>query len=365
MCESKILDSIPVTVVIPVYKVEGTLEATVKSVQSQTHQNLEIILVDDGSPDKSGELCEKLALEDTRIKVIHQKNAGVSAARNAGIADATSDYICFVDSDDEIAFNFIEKSLKAICDSGAELAVCGVTYYHTNETCFEKKESCNSDFSSLSYEQCMDLFSDRIMPLCVSKIFSLDIIRKNNLRFPEGITCAEDGIFMYNYLLHCKTVSFLDIPAYRYYFYRSNSGSRTYSFESQKMLFFSKKTLLEKHCSEDDVKKYCAQKAVAGIRARLEYIAKKNSKNYDEVNAAFDLFLPYIIPLADSNEITVGANLDWFIKNKKAILNKEGKFLLDEAFKKRKAEKRAVYIEEFKKMNMRQKVIFIIKKLIP
>lgn len=364
MRDSKLIDDISVTVVVPVYKVEGTLEATVKSVQEQTHRNLEIILVDDGSPDKSGELCDRLALGDSRIKVIHQKNSGVSAARNSGIAAATSDYICFIDSDDEIAYNFIEKALEAIYESESEIAICGVVYYYRNDTCRYEKEAGNSDFSSLTYEQCMDLFSDNIMAICVSKIFSLKVIRENGLRFPEGITCAEDGIFMYNYFLHTQKVSFVNIPAYRYYIFRSNSGKRTYSFESQKKLFLSKKALLERHCSYEEVNRYCSKKAVAGIRSRFEYLAKKNTKNYEEANATMEFFLPYIVPMADSDKITEGSDLDWFKANKKVILNKDVKYLLDDAFKKRKAEKRAVYIEEFKRMNLLQKIRFLMKKLI-
>ena len=121
--------NIPVSVIVPVYKVEGTLKAAVKSIQAQTYKNLEIILVDDGSPDKSGEICDHLALGDNRIRVIHKKNGGVSSARNAGILEASSDFLCFVDSDDEIEPTMVEKLVEAQVHTGAQLVVAGVTEY--------------------------------------------------------------------------------------------------------------------------------------------------------------------------------------------------------------------------------------------
>ena len=89
-----------ITIIVPVYKVEDCLGHCVSSIRNQTYTNLEIILVDDGSPDRSGELCDTLAKQDARIRVIHKENGGLSSARNAGIAVAKGDYFGFVDSDD-------------------------------------------------------------------------------------------------------------------------------------------------------------------------------------------------------------------------------------------------------------------------
>ena len=119
-----------VSVIIPVYKVEGTLETAVRSIQAQTYDNLEIILVDDGSPDKSGEICDKLAFGDSRIKVIHKQNGGVSSARNEGILNASSDFLCFVDADDEVEPTMVEKLMKALISSGSQLVIAGITEYH-------------------------------------------------------------------------------------------------------------------------------------------------------------------------------------------------------------------------------------------
>lgn len=98
-----------VSVVVPVYKVEQYLERCVKSICEQTYQELEIILVNDGSPDRCGEMCEELAQKDNRIQVLHKQNGGLSDARNAGVKLATGKYLLFVDSDDYIAKDLVEK----------------------------------------------------------------------------------------------------------------------------------------------------------------------------------------------------------------------------------------------------------------
>lgn len=112
-----------VSVIIPVYKVEKYLPMCVDSVLNQTYQNLEVILVDDGSPDNCPAICDEYAKKDKRIRVIHQKNAGLSMARNAGLDICTGDYITFVDSDDALHVDFVARLLAACEENGAEIAV--------------------------------------------------------------------------------------------------------------------------------------------------------------------------------------------------------------------------------------------------
>ena len=115
-----------ISVVIPVYKVEKFLNECVQSVLSQTYENLQVILVDDGSPDRCGEMCDKWADKDHRIQVIHKKNGGLSDARNAGLAVAAGAYIAFVDSDDWIAPQMYEVMLKTIKEQNADIVACGI-----------------------------------------------------------------------------------------------------------------------------------------------------------------------------------------------------------------------------------------------
>ena len=113
-----------ITVIIPVYKVEAYLEKCVESVRNQTYANLEIILVDDGSPDGCPAMCDELAARDERIQVIHRENGGLSAARNTGLDAAKGRYVAFVDSDDYIASKMFEKLHAALIGARADMAVC-------------------------------------------------------------------------------------------------------------------------------------------------------------------------------------------------------------------------------------------------
>lgn len=113
-----------ISVIIPVYKVEDYLTACVESVLAQTYQNFELILVDDGSPDNCPRMCDEFATRDSRIRVIHKENGGLSSARNAGIDAATGEYLAFLDSDDLWTPVFLERLYRAIEETGAELAVC-------------------------------------------------------------------------------------------------------------------------------------------------------------------------------------------------------------------------------------------------
>ena len=113
-----------ISVIVPVYKAEKFLGRCIDSILNQTYRQLEVILDDDGSPDSSGQICERYKNIDYRVKVIHQKNTGVSAARNVGLDIASGDYITFVDSDDYICSNMYEKMMKCIDKFRCELVIC-------------------------------------------------------------------------------------------------------------------------------------------------------------------------------------------------------------------------------------------------
>ena len=115
-----------ISVIVPIYRVEEYLNQCIESIVNQTYQNLQIILVDDGSPDRCGEMCEEWARRDKRIEVLHKKNGGLSDARNAGLAIATGDCIAFVDSDDWIEPTMYEAMLSVLAKENADLVACGI-----------------------------------------------------------------------------------------------------------------------------------------------------------------------------------------------------------------------------------------------
>ncbi len=120
----RVIEKPLISVIIPIYKAEKYIENCVKRIMSQTYQNLEIILVDDGSPDKSGVICDRLAEEDVRIRVIHKENGGAATARNAGLDVMTGEYIAFVDADDYMELNYIETLYRTLSENKAQVAIC-------------------------------------------------------------------------------------------------------------------------------------------------------------------------------------------------------------------------------------------------
>lgn len=120
-----------ISIICPIYNAEAELPRCVDSVLAQTHRNIELVLVNDGSTDRSGEICDEYAAKDNRVRAIHKENGGASAARNAGLDAAHGDYIGFVDSDDWINSDMYERLLRAIAESGAQVAVCGYTEVST------------------------------------------------------------------------------------------------------------------------------------------------------------------------------------------------------------------------------------------
>ena len=131
-----------ISVIVPVYKVEAYLEKCVNSIINQTYKNLEIILVDDGSPDRCGEMCDEFAKQDSRIRVIHKENGGQSTARNMALDIMKGDYVGFVDSDDWIELDMYENLMKLIQENNAQISVCGVQCDWPNG----KTLLCNSDY---------------------------------------------------------------------------------------------------------------------------------------------------------------------------------------------------------------------------
>ena len=125
------MDSL-ISVIVPIYNVEKYLERCVESIINQTYKNLEIILVDDGSPDNCPQMCDDYAKKDSRIKVVHKKNGGLSDARNAGMKVATGEYVSFIDSDDYISLDFYETLLETIVDNDSDIVECSVVKFYEN-----------------------------------------------------------------------------------------------------------------------------------------------------------------------------------------------------------------------------------------
>lgn len=221
-----------ISVIVPIYGVEEYLKKCVNSIANQTYKNLEIILVDDGSPDKCPEICDDFAKRDSRIKVIHKKNGGLSDARNAGIDCANGEYFVFVDSDDWVENTMVEHLLAACKKYDVKLASCAryitdgnsinTVAFNGNEQAYTAEEALNK------------ILSGKAIDVAVwDKIYARRVF--DDIRFPVGENNEDLAVFykiidIAGKIAHCGTIE---------YYYRNRPGSITkleYSIESRKVI---------------------------------------------------------------------------------------------------------------------------------
>lgn len=218
-----------ISIIVPIYKVEKYINQCIESIINQTYKNIEIILVDDGSPDKCPIMCDNYKKKDKRIKVIHKKNGGLSDARNAGIEIATGNYICFVDSDDFIKPNYIELLYKAIIKNNTKISQCGFIYYDGSEkeriNYKENKVLCKRDYF---YDNYTSHKTDNTVVW--NKMYSRDIFR--NLKFNKG-KIHEDEFFTYKAIEKAEKISIIKECLYSY---RMNEDSITRKLYNTKRL---------------------------------------------------------------------------------------------------------------------------------
>ena len=229
-----------VSVVVPIYNVEKYLDRCLNSIVNQTYQDLEIILVDDGSPDHCPKMCEDWACRDKRIKVIHKENAGLGMARNTGIEHASGDYICFFDSDDYVAKDTIEKACALAENEQADIVVFGMSNVD-HRGCVICRNDLRTERLSFQGEQVWEQFLPDLIDgrhsdtknhnLCLSAwscLFSMKLLRDTNWRFASERECiSEDSyslIWLYRY------VSKVAVLPEALYYYCENSASLTRTY---------------------------------------------------------------------------------------------------------------------------------------
>lgn len=213
-----------ISVIMPAYKTEEShLRKAIESVINQSYRKLEIVLVDDGSPDQCGAICDAYAGTDNRIRVIHKKNGGVSSARNCGLETVTGDYIFFVDSDDTLKGNAIEVLFAIVQKTNADIVICSCKHvkeknddnaiYDGAYQCLKTVESAEA-IKNLSYN--IHVF-DELEPTAVwGKLYKKSAVQ--NLRFNEKMNVGEDFVFNYFAICKAKVVTYCNLKLYNYNF---------------------------------------------------------------------------------------------------------------------------------------------------
>lgn len=223
-----------ISVIVPVYKVEKYLSRCIDSILAQTFKDFELILIDDGSPDGSGKICDEYAESDSRIIVIHQENSGVSAARNAGLKIAQGEYITFIDSDDWVDSDYLSFLYQLAVDNNADIACCTLLGIDENEDNFEIikltdnfNEEKNISLSNGNFE--IGKWYSFAAPFC--KLIKKVIIDDNKLQFDKSLTIGEDLVFYLQLMHFAKHVIASAKPKY-HYFQRNDSAMHSMSFDN-------------------------------------------------------------------------------------------------------------------------------------
>ncbi len=230
-----------ISVIVPVYKTEKYLEKCINSIIEQKYTNLEIILVDDGSPDNCPKLCDGFALQDNRIKVIHKKNAGVSAARNIGLDIATGDYITFVDSDDYLEKDMYQSMMKIVGDYKCDFVLCDCykDFPDRSEIYSHDIRAGYYDYKQLiaEYYPHLLMMENLEYPATISNwlcLFKRELLVDEDnhfIRYPEGVRFSEDLLFGSQVIYNAKSFYYMKGKALYHYYMNEYSASHIYNSE--------------------------------------------------------------------------------------------------------------------------------------
>ena len=218
--------NIMISIIIPVYNASPYLEKCVKSIQKQTIYDWELILVDDGSKDDSGEICDRLAAEDMRIRVVHQKNRGVSAARNAGLNMARGEYVMFVDSDDWTEPDLCETLLSYIKDS--DVVICGYYFIYSqgNVKNVFSGDRVQGTVRTILYQYFDELYPKGLLNSPCSKLYKKSLLKKQ--MFHSDVALGEDLLFNLEYFAKCHTITVLPYAGYNYNCMNESSATKKF-----------------------------------------------------------------------------------------------------------------------------------------
>lgn len=282
-----------VSIIIPVYNVEEYLDKCLESIINQTYKNIEVILIDDGSTDKSGEICDIYSEKDERIKVIHQKNGGVCRARNAGLKSFKGEYVMFVDPDDYIDYDCIEVCLSSMIDDIDLVCFSYITEYQ-NRSVYRKI----SGDKVFSIDNNFNLCSEYYMGTVWGALYRAGVLE--NLYFDSALYFGEDSLFICQAMLNCRKIKFIN----KYFYhcvYRKNSASNGQFSEKKYTLVYAMKKIYDLFSDYPHIREtwyalnciycldLCIKMAMSGINDdRKKMLKKTYLKHYKSIFLYFD-----------------------------------------------------------------------------
>lgn len=289
-----------ISVIIPVYNVEKYLEQCLKSVIKQTYKNIEIILVDDGSTDDSGKICDEYAQKDSRIVIIHKKNGGLSDARNVGIDNAKGQYITFIDSDDDVIKEYVEYLYKLLKIEKTKMAIASYTVVSKS-----RKINMGELYQEklLSTEECLErmLCEEGISVSAWAKLYDKELFK--DVKFPVG-KLNEDNGTTYKLILQCEKIAYGNKSIYNYY--KRENSIMTSKFNLKKLDLIE---LTDEMCDEIDKR----------------YPELKESTDKKRITSRFSVLRQMLVEQLNDEEKSIAKELEKYIKNRKKEIIKNKK----------------------------------------
>lgn len=295
-----------VTIVVPIYNMEKYMKKCIMGLLEQSFQDIEIVLVDDGSTDNSLELCDEYAFHyPDKIRVIHKENGGLSSARNAGIDIARGEYIIFPDPDDWVDSDYIEKAMQIQMKYQPDLVCMGHYVEYDDRTILANQ---NEKFIQMSGQEAQ---RSLLLPPCMNgfawnKLYHLDIIRKNNLKFLDDVGTTEDLDFAFRYLKYCESVCFA--PEARVYHYYQRVGAATQNkFSVKKLENIHTYEKMIQECSADSEIVEASENEICNTAINLCWMYKKDNCDDKESWALLRKYMKkYLLGYLRSRHYNVG-----------------------------------------------------------
>lgn len=287
-----------ISVIVPVYNVGKYLPRCIESILRQTYQNFELLLIDDGSPDRAGEICDSYAKKDERIRVVHKENAGVSSARNKGLDLARGEYISFIDADDWVREDYLEKLLAPMLKHDVQMVVGGMEFRNIDlrkSYILEQQLDVQTSSKDIMWEFFIEKSALSRGP-CV-KLYVKSIIEKYHIRFNQTITWGEDTIFLHEYWK--KAGKIYIISDCLYYYNRLVLNSSTHRVHPHMAnfriaIYTSFRDLMDNSNLDDETKKQIVTRfKIPSFLDGIKEILSNKSNSIKKIEEFYNAFLPW------------------------------------------------------------------------
>ena len=284
------MENFKISVIVPVYNVEKYINRCVDSIINQTYKNLEIILVDDGSPDNCGKICDEYAKKDGRIKVVHKENGGVSSARNIGLDIATGDYIGFIDSDDYIELDMFECLVNSIIKYNLDICECNFIIEEKNNISYVK---CKYENILENRDIIKNYLSDNIRPETCNKLYKKEFF--DDIRFDTTMILGEDAFI--NYQIMKRAMKIYNINQYKYHYVKREGSATSYFINKKSLLYIDKiETMIENEKNDMDLYNICINRYLTVCFSRLNRMVVHNSyENFEYIKRKVYKYKKYIL----------------------------------------------------------------------